>query len=580
MKIRQPICTVAGHVDHGKTSLLDSIRSSSVAEGEAGAITQKISFTSFTADKLKVACPLIDKKGIKLDIPGFLFIDTPGHAAFNNLRKRGGSLADLAILVIDINEGIKPQTAEVIQILKQNKTPFIIALNKIDKINGWNSSGGELEMSESIERQPIHVRQMFDEKIYTLMASIQNYGFDPELYYKITDFTKQIAMVPCSAKTHEGIPEILMVLCGLSQKFLKQQLMLGNKAKGVILEIKKDKNLNYIESILYDGVLSVGQEIAIATFENAIITKVKSIHVIQPLSVKFSSQESVSAAAGIRLQLGDKIDVLPGMPFMTFDKLEDAEKEFKKEIAGNIELDKKGVIIKADSLGSLEAMLVLLRESNIKVVKAGIGSINKTDILSAKANLNIDALDAVVLGFNVGLDEEANELSKGYGNIKVICDEVIYKLIENFQKFREEKNKEIEKSRLMELSRVCKLEILHQYVFHNSNPAIFGVKIVAGDIVSGMEVIDNNNEVIGRIKNIQADGKGVEEAKEGMEVAISIPGVTFDRHLKDMKYLYSEISEKQFKKFKDNRDLLSSSEISALQEIKQIKQTRNSSWGG
>lgn len=136
-QIRQPIVTVCGHVDHGKTSILDRLRESSVQEGEAGGITQKISFTSYPMSQIKTACPLIEKTGIKLEIPGFLFIDTPGHAAFTNLRKRGGSLADLAVLVIDINEGIKPQTAEVIQILKTNKTPFVIALNKIDNISGW-----------------------------------------------------------------------------------------------------------------------------------------------------------------------------------------------------------------------------------------------------------------------------------------------------------------------------------------------------------------------------------------------------------------------------------------------------------
>ena len=125
--IRQPIVTVVGHVDHGKTSLLDRLRKSSVHKGEAGGITQKISFTLFPAENLKIACPLIEKSGIRLKIPGFLLIDTPGHAAFTNLRKRGGSLADLAVLVIDINEGIKPQTSEVIQILKHNKTPFILA---------------------------------------------------------------------------------------------------------------------------------------------------------------------------------------------------------------------------------------------------------------------------------------------------------------------------------------------------------------------------------------------------------------------------------------------------------------------
>src|SRR3989338_7199544 len=318
--IRQPIVTVAGHVDHGKTSLLDSIRCSSVAECEAGAITQKISFTLFTKEHLKKSCPLIEKNKIPLEIPGFLFIDTPGHAAFNNLRKSGGSLADVAILVIDINEGIKPQTAEVIQIMKANKTPFIIALNKIDRISGWSRVSENL--AENLELQPQHVKSEFDEKYYTLVGALNSYGFEAELYYKITDFTKNLAVVPCSAKTKEGIPEILMVLCGLSQKFLKEQLTLGKKAKGVILEVKKEKSMNFIEAILYDGILSVNDEIAIATFDKPIISKVKMIQEILPTSNKFTAVDSVSAASGIRMQIAEKekSEVLPGMPFRSEER--------------------------------------------------------------------------------------------------------------------------------------------------------------------------------------------------------------------------------------------------------------------
>ncbi|MFA5993242.1 MAG: translation initiation factor IF-2 [Candidatus Pacearchaeota archaeon] len=571
-KIRQPIVTVAGHVDHGKTSLLDAIRCSSVAECEAGNITQKISFTWFTTEYLKKSCPLIEKNKIELEIPGFLFIDTPGHAAFNNLRKRGGSLADLAILVIDINEGIKPQTTEVIQIMKANKTPFVIALNKIDRIGGWSKISEAL--NENIERQPQHVRQEFDEKLYTLIGALNSYGIDPDLYYKITDFTKHIALIPCSAKTKEGIPELLMVLCGLSQRFLKQQLTLGNKAKGVILEIKQEKAMNFIEAILYDGTLSVGDEIAIATFDEPVSTKIKAIHQIQPMSMKFSPVEEVSAAAGIRIQISDRFDILPGMPFTTYTNLEEVNKELKKEIGGNVQLDKKGVIIKADSLGSLEAMLVLLRQSNIEVVKAGIGNINKTDLLAAKANLQIDEIDAIVLGFNVVIDEEVKDL---YG-VKVLTDSVIYKLIENVQKFRDEKAREIERNRLMELAKIVKLEILPQYVFRNSNPAIFGVRVVAGTLASGMELIDEEGEDIGRVKNVQSENKSVDTATQGMEVAIALPGVTFDRHLKDKNYLYSNTTEKQFRKFKENKDLLSGDELSVLAQISQIKSKKGENW--
>ncbi|HRZ85481.1 MAG TPA: translation initiation factor IF-2 [Candidatus Paceibacterota bacterium] len=569
MTIRQPIVTVAGHVDHGKTSILDAIRCSCVAEGEAGNITQKISFTLFTCEHLMKSCPLIEKNKIALEIPGFLFIDTPGHAAFNNLRKRGGSLADLAILVIDINEGIKPQTAEVIQILKSNKTPFIIALNKIDRLRGWNKISENL--NENIERQPLHVKQEFDEKLYTLMSALNSYGFDAELYFKITDFTKKIALIPCSARTKEGIPELLMMLCGLSQKFLKEQLTLGEKAKGVILEIKKEKAMNFIEAILYDGTLKVNDEIAIASFDKPIIAKVKMIQEILPLSTKFAPKEFVSAASGIRMQISEKEDILPGMPFISFNNnIEEIIKEFKKEVSENIVLDKSGVIIKADSLGSLEAMITLLKQSNVQIVKAGIGQINKSDILAARANLEIDPINAIVLGFNVEVDEEVKDT---YG-IKIMKEEVVYKLIENLQKFREEKVREIERNRLMELSKIVKVEILSQYVFRNSNPAIFGVRVAAGSLIVGQELIDEKGEIIGRVKNVQADKKSVEEANQGMEVAISVPGITFDRHLKDVKYLYSNITEKQLKKFKENKDLLSSDELSALQKIVEIKQAK------
>jgi translation initiation factor 5B len=566
--IRQPIITVCGHVDHGKTSILDCFRESSIQEKEAGGITQKISFTSYPLEQLKKASPLIEKSGIELNIPGFLFIDTPGHAAFTNLRKRGGSLADLAILVIDINDGIKPQTAEVIQILKLNKTPFLIALNKIDNISGWRKS--EEGLQKSIESQPENVKRVFDERYMTLIGSLNAHGFDADLFYNIDDFTKKIALIPCSARTKEGIPELMMMLCGLSQKYLADKLVLGKEAKGVILEIKKEKSINYAEAILYDGELSKKNEIAIANFNGEpIFSKIRILEEIQPLSSKFKSKEKVQASTGLRLQLITKEEILPGMPFMEFNKnKEEIEKEFKKEVSENIKTDKKGIIVKADSLGSLEALLVLLKQNNISVVKAGIGRINKADIISAKANLQIDELDAIIVGFNVSMDEDAKEIKS---NIKVFENDVIYKLIDDLVEFRIEKRKEIEKKRLMALTTICKLKVLPQYVFRNTKPAIFGVNVEAGKLISGLNLIDKDGTKVGRVKKIQSENKSVEEAKENMEVAISIPGVNFERQLKDQEFLYSDISSSQFKTFRKNKDLLSQNEIKILQEISAIK---------
>jgi translation initiation factor 5B len=576
MKIRQPIVTVCGHVDHGKTSILDKFRESSVQEGEAGGITQKISFTSFPSTQLTKACPLIKKSNFNLNIPGFLFIDTPGHAAFTNLRKRGGSLADLAILVIDINEGIKPQTAEVIQILKHNKTPFIIALNKVDNISGWRKNNETLK--DNIESQTTNVKQLFDERYMILIGSLNSYGFDADLFYKIEDFTKKIALVPCSAKTGEGIQELIMVLCGLSQKYLVDRLSIGKDAKGVMLEIKKDRSINYIEAILYDGELSKNDEIAIASLEGEpIINKIRILEEIKPLSNKFIPKKEVHASTGLRIQLIGKTKITPGMPFVIYHgNKTDVKKQFKEQISESIKTDKHGIIAKADSLGSLEALVLMLKQENISVVKVGIGNINKTDIISAKANLGLNEIDSVIVGFNVEVDEEAKEIR---GTTKILTDQVIYKLIDNLVEFRKAKAKEIEKKRLMGLTSLCKLKILNQYVFRNTKPAIFGVNIEAGKLISGLKLINEDGEEVGKIKNIQSANKSVNEATEDMEVAISIPGVNFEREIKDKKFLYSEMGESQFRNFKKNKDLLTQKEIALLQEIAELKRQGKADWG-
>jgi len=581
--IRQPIVTICGHVDHGKTSILDYFRGSSLQEQEAGGITQKISFTSYPKSQIEKAFPSIEKKGIKLEIPGFLFIDTPGHAAFTNLRKRGGSLADLAILVIDINEGIKPQTSEVIQILKANKTPFLIALNKIDNISGWRTNKNpDISLQKNIESQSLNVKPIFDERYLTIVGSLSNYGFDADLFYNIADFTKKITLVPCSARTGEGISELMMMLCGLSQKYLAERLKLGEGAKGVVLEVKKEKSNDYVEAILYDGELKKNDEIAVANIDgNPILTKIRAIEEIQPLSSRFQSKEKVIAATGIRMQFSEKMDILPGMPFLSYSGDKEEIKEiFKKELTETIKTQSKGIIAKADSLGSLEALLFLLKQAGIPVLKAGIGSINKIDFSSAKANLEIDELDAIILGFNTSINDDTKELLKTVP-IKVLTDEVIYKLIENLVKFRNEKRKEIEKRKLMELTSLCKLEILHQYVFRNTKPAIFGVKVLAGKLTANVNLISETEDKVGRTKNIQADKNSIEEAGEGMEVAISIPGTNFERELKDKKFLYSDMGEKSFRAFKKNKELLTQNEIKILSEIAEIKRRNKGSeeWG-
>lgn len=572
--LRSAIVTVVGHVDHGKTSLLDRFRGTSFQESESGGITQKISFTRYPLDRLKQCCPLLSKHNVSLEIPGLLFIDTPGHAAFTNLRKRGGALADLAILVVAAKEGIKPQTAEVLQILKAHKTPFLIAFNKIDNISGWSYDQNR-SLKESIESQAIHVAQEFQESLAMFQGSLFEQGFDSALYYEVSDFTKKIALVPCSARTGEGIPELLFVLSGLCEKFLKSQLVLNKEAKGVILEVKKEKTMDCIEAILYDGSLDEGDEIAIAGFDETITTKVKAIEEIEPLSFKFGPKKQVTAASGVRFHLSEKRGILAGMPFQEINNdLETIKDTFKKQLSQELPLDDEGIIVKADSLGSLEALFFLLRQENIKIVRAGIGDINKSDVVAAKANLDINPLNAIILGFNVKPEEEFD-----FSNVKLLTNEVIYKLIEDLQEWRKNKQTEIEREKILTLSPVGKLEILHKYVFRNSNPAIFGVRVAAGRIKTGLPLIDEDGEEVARLKSMQHEKASVEEGHEGQELAIALPGINFERRLGDKQFLYTDLSSSAFRKLKSNKEMLSPNEIQAIQEILAIKRRKDIEWG-
>ncbi len=569
-KIRSPIVTIAGHVDSGKTSILDSIRGTKIAKGEAGGITQKISFTEMTDETInKRAGLVLEKFKIPLEIPGFLFIDTPGHAAFTNLRKRGGSLADIAILVIDINEGIKPQTAEVLQILKTNKTPFIIALNKIDNISGWRKQGDYI--FDSLDKQALNVKQNFDEKFYTLVGALNSWKIDAELYWKISDFTKNVVVVPCSARSGEGINEILAMLCALSQKFLKQRISLGEKAKGVVLEIKKEKTINYLECILYDGKLKIDDEIAIAGFDDVVVSKIRSMEKALPLNKGYKAVKEAEAASGLRLQVAIKEDVLPGMPFQVADDIDKIKQEFKKELSEEIKTDDSGIVVKADSLGSLEALLVLLRQKQVRVLKAGIGQITKKDIYIASS---LPEEDRVILGFNIGLSEDTEDEKK----VKILTNEVVYKLIEDFELWRQEREKEIERKKLEELPRLVKITIL-DFVFRNSNPAIFGVCVNGGKLLQGINLINKNNEKIGHVKAIQHEKSSVKEAEKGKEVAISMPGINFERQLAVGDVLYSNLAESQFRKFKENKSLLTEDEKKVLMEIAEIKRKESVTWG-
>jgi len=577
--IRQPIVTVAGHVDHGKTTILDKIRGTCQVIKEPGRITQKISFTVVPRDVIRGCCKdLLDKYKIGLEILGFLFIDTPGHAAFTNIRKRGGALADLAILVVDINEGIMEQTKESIEVLKASKVPFIVALNKIDAITGWRKMSDNLV--ENIEKQSKHARDEFDKKAYQVVNSLTILGFDNDLFFRVGDFTKQIALVPCSGKTGEGISELLVMLAGLAQRFLKGKLEIGKEGRGTVLEVKREKGIMSVDAILYDGKISKNSHLVITTFTTPIVTKIRALLNALPCDKGFEAVDEVNAAAGIRLNLATTEDIIPGTSFVVTDPtkpgdVQNVQRFLQKEMKQTLHLDSEGIIAKADSLGSLEALLFLLRKSGIQVKKAEIGSIKNSDITMASTTEETMPLNAVIAGFNVEpeADIKINE------NVKIITGNVIYHIIEALVKWRKEKQLEIERDKLASLTMPGKIKLLPNACFRQSNPAIFGIKVEAGTIRPGVELINENGEEIDKIKGIQSESKSVEKALQGQEIAISLPNTTYGRQIKENQVLYIEIKEEEFRKLKENKKYLTASEISVLQEIANIKRKAKATWG-
>ncbi|RLF43445.1 MAG: translation initiation factor IF-2 [Thermoplasmata archaeon] len=581
--IRQPIVSVLGHVDHGKTTLLDYIRGSTVALREAGAITQHIGATEVPIDVIRELCGEL-LKGKEFTLPGLLFIDTPGHHAFTTLRKRGGSIADLAILIVDINEGFKPQTYESLMILKQYKTPFIVAVNKIDTITGWRREEGTLP--ERLSKQNDLARSIFEEKIYEIIGTLSEQGFSSDLYTNIRDFSRNVAIIPISAKTGEGIPELLMVLVGLAQRFLEKHLTIEKgPAKGTVLEVKEERGLGTtIDVIIYSGTLRSTDTIAVGTREEPVITKIKALLKPKPLDEirdpreKFESVEEVHAACGIKISAPDLEDVIPGSPLrvVTQENKNEVIREIKEQTELHIDLDDEGAVVKADTIGSLEAIVKEAKSRNIKIRKAEVGNVSKRDIVDASATN--DPLQRIVLAFNVKILPEAEEEMRNQ-DVTVIKEDVIYTLMERYEEWVYKKKEEIERAKKEAIPRPGMIKFLPEYVFRVSKPAIIGVRVLAGRIKPGMKLMKDDGRVIGTIRSIQSERKSLDEAIQGQEVAVSIEGPTVGRQIKGGDILYTDLPESVVKKLKEMGDL-TYDEKEVLDKIIEIKRkTVDRFWG-
>jgi translation initiation factor 5B len=555
MPIRQPIVCVLGHVDTGKTLLLDRIRRTSVQAREAGGITQHIGASFFPVETVKqLIGPLLSLLKGEIEIPGLLIVDTPGHEAFTNLRRRGGSVADIAILVVDILKGFEAQTYECIEILKARKTPFIVAVNKIDRVPGWKPQQVTSFLKAYAAQDP-YVKENLDNKLYEVMGAFSREGFSTDRFDHIKDFTSTIALVPTSAKTGEGIAELLMVLVGLAQQYLKKRLQTTEgPAKGSVLEVKEEPGLGLtLNIIIYDGTLEKDDLIVVGGKEKPIVTHIRTILVPKPLDEirdprdRFSSVNCVFAAAGVKVVAADLEGALAGAPLYAVPSGEDPAKYVKlvsEEIKKiRIATDVKGIVLKADTLGSLEAIAELLKQNNVPIRIADVGDVSKRDVVEASVVKAHEPLFGAILAFNVKVLPDAEEEAANT-DVQIFKDQIIYNLIDNYLEWLKSNREAKSEQEFEKLVKPAKILVMPGYVFRRAKPAIFGVEILGGQLKPKYPLIRAEDGAdVGDVQQIQAKGKAISEAKQGMQVAVSMDKPIVGRHVFEKDILYVKVSE-------------------------------------
>lgn len=583
--LRTPIVSVMGHVDHGKTTLLDRIRGSTVAEGEAGAITQHIGATEVPIDVIVNKCgnPALRDKFI---VPGLLFIDTPGHHAFTSLRSRGGALADLAIVIVDINEGFMPQTIESLQILKRFKTPFVVVANKIDRIHGWEPQKNA-PFIVSYNKQSERVKSDLDRKFYEVVGELYNAGFNSERHDRVTDFQRNIGIIPISAMTGEGIPDVLMVLLGLAQRFLESNLHYDASVPGVgtVLEVKEEKGLGTtLDVILYDGTLKKGDMIVVGSLGKPVQTKVRALLKPRPLTEikaeeKFQQVPSVTAAIGVKISAPNLDGALAGSPVrvVTPETVDDITKEIQNEIEDvQIDTDAMGITIKADTIGSLEALVNELKKEDIPIRKATVGDISQRDVVEVMAIE--DPFFKVIIGFNVKVLSDAKEKIQD-SDIELFRNDVIYRLIDDYKDWAKEQKELAEKEMTEHITKPGRFQIMPNCTFRQSKPAVVGVKIIGGVVRTNVDVTTTDGTVVGKVKGLQSRGENISEAKVGMEVAIAIEGATVGRQIKEEDTLFVNVPERHAKTLENEiYDSLTADELETLEAFLEIKRKGNPFW--
>ena len=591
MTLRQPVISVLGHVDHGKTALLDKIRGTTVMAREAGAITQAIGASYVPVEVVrKVGGPLLERTGFKISIPGLLFIDTPGHEAFTNLRRRGGSIADFAVLVIDINEGVMAQTREALEILRMYKTPFLVALNKIDKLPGWRPTQ-DASFSESLRRQTDRVVTDLDEKTYSIIGRLHELGYSSERFDRVRDFRREVCIVPISAKTGEGISELLLFIAGITQRFLEDNLKIevSGPGKATVLEVKETRGAGItVDAIVYDGVIRKNDSIALSGRRGIIRTKIRALLMPKPLDEmrdpreKFIQVEEVSAAVGVKIVAPGLDDAVAGSPLFVVPPggEEEIDRSIMKEVSGiRVRRDDVGVVVKANALGTLEAIVEQLKKRSVKVRVADVGDVSKRDAIDAEITGRNDPLLGVIFAFSVGIAQDAREYCEERG-INIIESKVIFEMFDEYEGWRrewQERQLELLRRRIVT---PCKVLLLPGFVFRQSRPAICGVRILSGELRPRRQLVNARGVRVGRVREVQSESKTIDRATEGMEVAVSIDGAVIGRNVREGDELYVDIPQADAKMISTKlQDTLTDSERETFKEFLGVKRREDPFWG-
>lgn len=528
---KAPIVCILGHVDTGKTKILDKLRQSNVQGQEAGGITQQIGATFFPYSELMKKTKT--KFDVSNDIPGLLVIDTPGHETFSNLRSRGSSMCNFAILVVDILHALEKQTLESIELLKLKRTPFLIALNKIDRIFQWKSEEEGFSHFD-LQKQPSAAQREFFRRMDETVLKFSEIGLNVRFFKENPDERKFINIVPTSAITGEGLSDLINKIIELSAKYMKNKITFKDKLEATVLEVKNVEGIGMtIDAIISNGHLNEGDRIVIWGSDGPISTSVKSLLVpehLKELRIKstYKHLKTVKASLGIKIAALDLEKAIAGSQILKVKDFKDEEEAIKQvmmDIKNLTDLEKIGIHLQASSLGSLEALIALVKAQNINIASIGIGkNVTRKDIFKMKAIRERDASVGIMLCFDTKIEKEMLELAELH-NIKIFEAQIIYNLIDRFKEYTQEIIEKNKKKTQNELIYPCKAQIIPQFIFTKRSPLVLGIEILEGKLRINMPLYHINNENIvhvGKVTSIISEKKTVDIANKGDKVSVKI----------------------------------------------------------